>query len=192
MIDDNSAQRASMRMDILIALERLLNNKAYKDVGVAEICAEAHISKPTFYRYFQGKDYIVHWLTEEIYKCGVAEVGRKYTWLEGISNTVAAFYRYRVFYSNTKSLAFSSSIISNSSVYIKKVFVETLIDYKGVELTEKLVYQIDAFNYALGYVVKQWCDEGTRVMPQKIAQYLASSVPHDLFILLNEPTLDPG
>lgn len=181
-------QRASMRRDTLLAFERLLDQHAYKDIAVTDICREAHISKPTFYRCFEGKDYVVHWLTKEIIKCGIAEIGRRYSWLEGISNSVAALYRYRVFYSNTKNLAFAISIISNSSVFLKGIFVETLIDYKDVELTEMLVYQIDAFSYSFGHITKQWCEEGARVAPQRIATYLTSAVPRDLFILLNEPT----
>lgn len=176
-----------MRRDILCALERLLQNAPYKEIGVIDICAEVHVSKPTFYRYFQGKDFIVHWLSKELFDSGVAQVGRKYTWLEGLTLTIMGFYEHRRLYAKISNQAFNSSLISNSALYLKTALVETLIDYKEVKLTEKCVYQIDALNYALGYVTKQWIEEGARVPPKRMAEYLASSVPQDLFLLLNEP-----
>ncbi len=180
-------QRARMRRDILFALERLLQNRRYVEIGVNEICAEAHISKPTFYRYFQNKDSIIQWMSKEAMSCGVAQVGRKYTWFEGHYRTMTVFLRHKVYYSDPQSPAVTSSLQAFSSGYLKETLIETLTDYKKVEITEKLVFQIEALNYALGQITRQWGAEGMRIPPETVAEYLTSVVPYDLYKLLNEP-----
>lgn len=186
--NNNFNQRSIMRRDILFALERLLQHETYVEIGVNEICSEAHISKPTFYRYFQSKDNIVRWMSKEAINYGVAEIGRKYSWFEGYHRTMTVFRRHKIFYSDPQSPALTGSLLAFSSDLLKNVLIETLTEYKKVELTEKLIFQIEALNFAQGHISRQWGAEGMKISPQTIADYLTSVVPHDLFKLLNEPT----
>jgi len=181
-------QRAKMRRDILFALERLLQNKTYVEIGVNEICAEGHISKPTFYRYFRSKDNIVQWMFHEALNCGVAHIGRKYNWLEGYYRTTQVFFRHRALYSDPLSPALINSLIAYCSDYLKGAFVDTIVECKGVQLTEKLIFQIEALNYAQGHISRQWGANGMSIPPETVAEYFRSIVPYDLFILLNEPS----
>lgn len=177
-----------MRSEILFALERLLQKRTYIEIGIKEICAEAHISKPTFYRYFKSKDNIIHWMSKEAIFCGVAQVGRKYSWYEGSCRTISVFYRHRVFYCDPQSYAVTTSLIASSSEYLKTALTETLTHHKGVVLTEKLAFQIKAFNYVQGYMLRKWAEDGMHLLPRTLAEHLVSVVPSELFELLNEPT----
>ena len=120
------AQRESMRKSILFAFERLLKEASYSEIGVNRICAEAHISKPTFYRYFQSKEDIVCWLSSEAIRCGAAEIGRKYTWAEGYYRTLTVINRYKVFYADPKSPATLDPLNSFCSENFKLILFETL------------------------------------------------------------------
>lgn len=186
---DNSSNRArNTQREILFALERLLHTQAYVAIGIREICIEARISKPTFYRYFEHKEDIGRWLTEEALRHGMAEVGRRYTWFEGIYRTLLVYYRHKVFYSDPQSTKLINSMILSSSDYLKEELIETITERSKAKPTEKLVFQIESFNFMHSYVARQWGEDGMQVPPEDLAKNLTSVVPRDLFKLLDEPS----
>ena len=181
-------QRDSMRKSILIAFEELLKEAPYSEIGVNRICTVAHISKPTFYRYFQSKEEIVCWLSKEAVRCGVAEVGRKYNWHQAYYRTLKVIDRYRGFYTDPKGPAFTNPYNTFCGEYFKLMLFETLTQHKGIIITKKLSFQIDTFVQMQGYLLQQW---GAREMPiteEVYAEHLTSVVPHDLYLALAEPT----
>lgn len=180
-------QHSETREAIIQALEYLLFKHEYTDIAVKQICTEAHVSKPTFYRYFHNKDSIVHWMLAESIKRGIAEVGRRYSWYEGFYNTALYFYRHRTLFSDPQNAGLTASFVNYSSGYFKQILTETLTKHKNIEITPKLSFQIDAFNYAQGYISRQWAKDGMRLHPDTYADYMASVVPLDLFLLLNDP-----
>ena len=181
-------QRDGMKKSILVAFERLLQQTVYSDIGVNRICTEAHISKPTFYRYFQSKEDIVCWLSREAIRCGVAEIGRKYTWNEGYYRTLTVISRYKVFYADPKGPSFSNPLNTFCSEYLKVVLFETLTRYKGIILTKKLSFQIEAFIHIQSYLLQQWGAKDLLMTAETYADYLSSVAPHDLYVSLDEPT----
>ena len=183
-----SEQREIMRKNILLAFECLLQDSSYIEIGVNKICSEAHISKPTFYRYFQSKEDIVRWLSKEAIRCGVAEVGRKYTWTEGYLRTLMVIDHYRGFYADPKGPAITNPLSTFCSDFLKLVLFETLTKYKGTILTKKLSFQIEAFVQIQSYLLQQWGAKEMLLDAKTYADYLSSVVPHDLYISLEEPT----
>lgn len=181
-------QHTSTKNDILSALERLLKDKDYADIGIMEICEEAHISKPTFYRHFKNKDDIVHWTTLEVIRCGIAQVGRRYGWHEAAYRTSAALYQHRILYCGPRSSTHIAELVATGSDYLKHAFITTLTKYKGIDLTAMLLFEIDAFNYVYGYMAQKWAEEGMPHHPKNYASYLTRTVPIDLFWLLNDPS----
>jgi AcrR family transcriptional regulator len=176
-----------MRKSILYAFERLLQKSSYCEIGVNKICAEAHISKPTFYRYFQSKENIVSWLSQEAIRCGIAEVGRKYTWTEGYFRTLTVLGRYKVFYSDPKGPVAVDPHITFCSEYFKAALLETLATYKKITLTKKLGFQVDAFIQMQSQLFTQWGLSDQTLSTKIYAEYLASVVPHDLYLALADP-----
>lgn len=181
-------QRDTMRKNIILAFERLLQNEPYSEIGVARICTEAHISKPTFYRYFQSKESIVWLLSKEAIRCGAAEIGRKYTWSRGYYRTLIVLERYKAFYADPKSPAFQDPINSFCGEYLKLVLFETLTRYKGILLTKKMSFQIESFIQTQSYLLQQWGMKDMLSPAETYAEHLASVVPHDLYVALEEPT----
>lgn len=185
--------RNIMRMDILKAFERcLLNNSGYVEVGISEICAEAHISKPTFYRYFQNKESIVKWISKIAIRCGVVEIGRTCSWLEGYYRTSLMQYKHRAIFCDRQSLSLTTNLIDFSARYQREALIETITVYHGQEITEQLSFQIEALMLAEGFMSRRWGESGMTIPPRTIAEYLTSIVPHDLFKLLDDPKKTPG
>jgi AcrR family transcriptional regulator len=181
-------QRQSMKWNVLQAFENLLLDAAYSEIGVNRICAAAHISKPTFYRYFQSKEDIVCWLSQEAIRCGVAEIGRKFTWTEGYYRTLSVIKHYKVFYADPKSPAFTNPLESFCAEHFKLTLFETLTKDKGIVLTRKLRFQIDAFAQLQSTLLQQWAFQDFALSTETFTDYLCSVVPHDLYVSLDEPT----
>jgi AcrR family transcriptional regulator len=175
-----------MQRDIFLALERLLTRKAYADITIQEICGETHISRPTFYRYFNSKNGIMLWLIRQSLDVGIAKIGRRYSWFEGFCSTLTVYYRHRVC-SGLHSQALDNTLLSFSANYSKNNFIATLRDTKHIEPTERLIFQIDALSYAQAHVIQKWAAEGMGEVPEIIAEYLTSIVPVDLYELLKKP-----
>ena len=183
----NSKQRLKMKLQILHALENLLEVKEYSRIEVNDICNEAHISKPTFYRYFKNKDSIFTWMTKVSIKCGIEEIGRKYTWYEGYLVSLMLTYRHRVFYIEKRHSEAMDSISDFVWHYQCEALRETLNMYEDIKVDEKLLYQVEAAARTQLFMARKWCEDGMKVPPEVMAEYIASSTPHILFEMLNGP-----
>lgn len=181
---DTLRTRSSTKENIIAALIRLLKYEPYQKIKIKQICAEAYISKPTFYRHFQNKHDIVHWVSKEAMRYGVKQIGREYSWLEGYSRTSVFFYRYGALFSRLQSSEVTATLISRSSELVKQTFIETLREYKGAAITEQLLFQIESLCITQGYMTQSWAEEGMRISPKVFAEYLVSTVPMQLFTLL--------
>ena len=177
---DTLKTRSSTKEHIIAALTRLLEDTPYQEIKIKQICAEAYISKPTFYRHFQNKDSILCWVSQEAIKYGVAGIGRKYSWLEGCYRTAVFFYRYGALFSRPQTPEVTTTLITSSSELIRSTFVETLKDYKNVKLTEQLLFQIDSLCFSQGYMTRSWAEDGMRISPKTFAGYIVSTVPSEL------------
>ncbi|MDR1088105.1 MAG: TetR/AcrR family transcriptional regulator [Coriobacteriales bacterium] len=173
-----------MKLTILHAFERLLEETAYPDISIDDICGTAYISKPTFYRYFKSKDNIFHWLTRLGFQHGVAEIGRSYSWEEGYLVSLLIAYRYRVFYAAPQSPELFSSLMDVGWNCQSDAIKETLVKYRGIQISEKLSYQIESLARAQCHMARRWAVEGMAIPPATMAEYLASSAPYELHDLL--------
>lgn len=180
----DAEQHVTMQLGILHALESLLAKKEYSQIKVNEICAEAHVSKTTFYRYFSSKEHIVIWLAQHSLDCGVVRIGRDLSWHEGFLKTNTMHYQRRIFYeSNTRTSGIPETLLSFSSSYFAKALAQTLIS-KGINITNRLAYQIDFFTLGTGHISKRWAAEGMRIDLNTFADIEESMVPSELKALL--------
>lgn len=182
-----SKYRHTMQDKIFEALIEVLAEKDYANVSVGDICDRAFVSRPTFYRYFANKDNLARWKTKQIFKTGLAQIGRTCTWQQGFYVTLLGLHRYRALYSDPQSASFVSAFLDFASCYQREELIETLLRHKGVLLNERLEFEIDALVTIHGLMTRRWAEEGMRIPPETMAEYLTAIVPYDLYHLLNEP-----
>ncbi|MDR0627504.1 MAG: TetR/AcrR family transcriptional regulator, partial [Bifidobacteriaceae bacterium] len=68
------------RMRILKALSEMLRNQPLEAVTVSEICAQADLSRTSFYRHFVDKYGAVNWYNQLFDQRSLAQIGRSMTW----------------------------------------------------------------------------------------------------------------
>ena len=64
------------RMKIVRATSALMQDRRLNDISTTEICHEAGVSRPTFYRYFADKFEVPQWHFELIAETYLYEAGR--------------------------------------------------------------------------------------------------------------------
>ncbi len=71
MTKSSKHHRSKKQIQIVETGERLFRNYGIKKVTVEEICAEAHVSKMTFYKYFTNKLELVKYIISQWYNDGL-------------------------------------------------------------------------------------------------------------------------
>ena len=69
-------------------------NQPIRKVTVDEICANAGISKPTFYRHFESKHEVIPWLIAWCDDITVARIGTSFTWEEALARATTLYRRF--------------------------------------------------------------------------------------------------
>lgn len=179
--------RTEMKSAIFDALESLLHEKPYIEISINDICNQAFISKPTFYRYFKNKENIIHWRTKQFFQEGLVQIGRTCSWQEGYTITTRLFYEHRSIFEDEQSPAFVADFFTFLTAYQETCLIETITCFKGKPVSEKLRIQIQALTIAQSRITRSWATEGMSIPPDVFAEYLTSIVPHDLFKLFNTP-----
>lgn len=180
-----AVQHEQMKVTILKALEHLMLSKTYSDISINDICTESFISKPTFYRYFSNKDDIFRWISEYALRTGLAQVGRKYGWLEANYRTACVHLEHKTLFTDAQSPTLIAYLIDVGFEYLKTQLQETIVEYKKIAFTEKLEFQIDCYLKSAGLMSRKWAEDHMNISAKTIAEYMTSVVPYDLYKLLN-------
>lgn len=181
----DNKHRDEGRDNIFRALVILLERKRYSEIGIDDICREAYISRPTFYRYFKNKDNIIRWETKKIFSIGVSRIGRQWTWQEGFFITVSALYKYRSFYADPDYLEFTSGLFEFCEQMLTRDILETISLIGCVAVTERIRFVVEAMSASTGVMTMKWIKSGMKIEPKMLSEYLVATVPQEIYELLN-------
>ncbi len=175
-----------MEWVILYAMNELCKNTSYNDLKIQDVCKEAAISKPTFYRYFQNKSNAVRWHMKKIALAGVCQIGQRYTWHEGIYVTLCGILELKSLYQ-----AFDRSDSENpfggqkfTGDLLRHSLTQTLTEVKRYQLIEELEFQIQAVTNMLGGALGRFASQDS-VNPEKYAIMCENSIPNPIRDILN-------
>lgn len=161
------------------------------EITIKRICEEAHISKPTFYRYFDNKEDMSYWVARRAIDAGFTQIGRTCTWFVGLYRTCLEFLRYKAYFSaapKNSGSSTSGSIVSDVLIdYKRDVLMETLTKYRRTRIDSIMAFQIEAFLVSSSSMFRYWGESGMNMSPEDIAAYITSAVPWGLFNTLKEP-----
>lgn len=159
----------------------------YSEVTVKRICDEAHISKPTFYRYFKNKEDMSIWVTCRCIDAGFAQIGRTCTWFVGYYRTCLMYLKYKAFFSRVAFLPEYSKSRSATLGYIRETLISTITEYRKQELEALMAFQIEALLLSSRSLLQFWGESGMTMPPEEMAAYMTSVVPWGLYNLLLDP-----
>ena len=187
-MDKTSWQEMAIRNRFLDAAEVLLADRSLAKLSISDLCAQAQVSRQTFYRYFEDKYDLAQWHFTHIVAKPLIEIGRTLNWydatLAAVNEIVARKVLYVAAYQQSRGYQSISAFGHRS---IRDILTETIVEYRGIELTDDLEFQIRYHAEATLNVFTNWGRKGMQTPPEDFTRRLCQCIPYDLFNLLNEP-----
>ena len=166
---------------IFRALKTLVGEKDFDRISVREICDMAGISKSTFYGNFQDKYAIVNWHYDMVMEAGVTQIGRTLSWEQGHLITSFGFAEEMPIYRKARKSSDQNGLLPYGIRAREAVLIETLVEYRKVELTDRLRFQVTALASAEQAVVGRYLNSSSPVDVCAYVDNLISVVPKELF-----------
>ena len=168
------------KMNILHAVDKSLDK-----MTVSEICKNANITRQTFYRHFKSKYDIPWWHTIFCRQFFLDRIGRFLSWEVGYYHHLQLIAEEEDFY--RKSLQYSINTPYGRTVlpeHRKKVLVNTLRTYRGIDPNGNMLFLIDYFTKTETEVINDWFRSNEPIDLDRWTDDLVSLIPHRLYIAL--------
>lgn len=157
-------------------------NKSLDQITISEICANAGVSRQTFYRHFESKYDIPWWHSIFCRQFYLNEIGRTIDWETGYYHHLRLIDQERDFY--RKSIQYSINTPFGQTIMPenrKTVLLETLERYRRVSVDHNMMFLVEIFSKLECEVLNDWFRSD---QPTNLAQWtddLVSLVPDRLF-----------
>ena len=157
-------------------------NKSLDQITISEICANAGVSRQTFYRHFESKYDIPWWHSIFCRQFYLNEIGRTIDCETGYYHHLRLIDQERDFY--RKSIQYSINTPFGQTVMPenrKTVLLETLERYRRVSVDHNMMFLVEIFSKLECEVLNDWFRSD---QPTNLAQWtddLVSLVPDRLF-----------
>ncbi|MGE4274281.1 MAG: TetR/AcrR family transcriptional regulator C-terminal domain-containing protein [Desulfitobacterium sp.] len=165
---------------IFHALGYLLEKSNLDHLSIKQLCEESHVSRQTFYRYFQDKYSVVTWHFELLTEDTLQEVGRTLTWLQAHIKLFTELNKEKVIYSHATDSEDYNAIRRYAYRHSIEIYTTTLIEYKKIQPTAHLLFQIDAAALISSELTFRWGQRGMKESPEELAVLIDSVLPQEL------------
>jgi AcrR family transcriptional regulator len=185
--DEMLSRAFKTKMDIAKALNRLCGQTPFARISIQAIADIAGVSRSSFYHHFEDKNGVVHWLSLMFYDNGIDQIGRTLTWFEGHLATTKSFRQFKALFT---AAADESEYSSGRPFFIRhrqQNLSETLTEYKHLELTKRLAFQIEALPYAEMIMTNNFENDLYDYTLKEFCELMVSLVPTDLLQALEQP-----
>lgn len=168
----SSAENAT-RFRVLHAVDRPLDELSVKD-----ICANADISRDTFYRYFTSKYDIAVWHGKLIQSLYLDQVGRTIDWETGYFHNFRLLAEEKEFYGYAfKNFGRSVGEFPEMELHRKEALLNVLKEKRGIGASDELVFCVEAYTMLETVLVARWLRNGCVPNPKTFTSYMVGVVP---------------
>lgn len=175
------------KIAVVEALDDLMKTTDISKITVGNICERARISRATFYRCFTNKLAVTQWFLDYVHSLGTDKIGRTLSWQKGYYITEEAIVENLDFFTNAAKASGYNAPDMYAPRKRKERLVETLVEVHGLELTERLKFQIDVVVEVETRLLPRWHYGEYGVSLDEITRWVADAVPRELFEILNTP-----
>ncbi|MBM6999883.1 TetR/AcrR family transcriptional regulator [bacterium] len=177
------------RMQIVAALSSLFAEHSIDEINISMICEEAHISRPTFYRYFNDKHEVINWYHLMYSQQVLYQVGKTLTWHEATVLMFQHVLKERDFYRRAYAESDTFESLTRITEHTSNREHLATFEANGVPVTKELVYELKFWNRSVNAAIKQWANDGFSLSPEDFAHYLDCCRPSDLQHAMDDPVL---
>lgn len=151
------------------------------ELTVEAICRNSGVSRPTFYRHFSSKYDLAYWYASFAETVYLDEIGRSYTWEEGLTGHFTMLYDKRdlFFYTSAPS---SDETKQFDAMQAHRVDVVTQkLEERGVEVTPDMAYYVEVYAAIESTMAVRWMRDRMARPPEEMGRLLAQCVPQPLY-----------
>lgn len=164
MPDYDSLPNKTTRDQFLHAFFALLENKEYDEIKIVDICNKAHLSRKTFYTYFNNKEDLLDYLAQIISLC-YSETDDK----SGHYHYFNFFYHMQ----NALALLTKNNLWYEMASRVKRKYMDLLYPHDWTEILGEQVDNKDLFlefmSYGSARLVELWCLSGFQKTPEELS-----------------------
>lgn len=167
------------KQHILQAFNELMEHKSFERITVEEICREADVSKPTFYRYYRDKYDVMTYNFQLLFE-------KYFSLLEVLSMEDFLVAMYRATQENFQPIKRAFDILGRNSMndviysYCVGAMVEVLAKKQGGEITNRQRIQCDIIAYGVSYIGDNWINGRYDLTPEEAAAATIALMPDEL------------
>jgi len=175
------------RLQILDAMERLLDDIAFEKLTVKAICERAGIDRRTFYDYFDDKYAAIIWYWERLVGEPLKEAGRTLPYYDAAQKAYENLEGHHALLSKATDLSEAKyqdlipSVVRTYESWLR----ETVTEWHGLPMTNRLDVEVQIFAVGVTHLSVQWMLDGMAIPPEEMARYVDGSVPAHLHELLS-------
>lgn len=175
------SEDVQIKLRIMHAVDRSLDQ-----VTVADLCEKTGISRQTFYRNFDSKYSLHWWWPTHIHKFYLIEVGRTIDWETGYFHHIRLLSLEKDFFEVATQYTLNSPIERSIMPHYRKcALMETLRDYRGIEIDDDLMFCVDTWVKTETEILTEWYRLGAAPPPGEAAAKLVSVMPRTLYEALS-------
>lgn len=161
---------------ILDAFKHCVANTSYDKTSIEDICRKANVSRRTFYRYFDSKLSACRAVFEQDIIQPVRDIYNLID-MENVRSSATIVYE-RGLKKMREDQAFYSKVFTRRHPQLLELYIDLVVDSnrpkfeKGLDDPEELELAIYVNAVANTYGTAKWVEEGFKIPPEVMTQYL--------------------
>ena len=177
-----------IQWQVFHTLGKFLQKTSLEHITIKELCQECHISRQTFYKYFQDKYEVINWHFDLLADNSLKQIGRTLNWRTAYSKLLWGLYNAKDVYTKDIYTDDYNSIKNHAARYSRELFMDTLTAYLKIAPTNLLLFQLSTLALTFTELIFNWAKNGMKESPEDYVDMLTTLLPQDLKYTFESPS----
>jgi AcrR family transcriptional regulator len=162
---------------------RIVNgvDRPIEELTVDAICHNSGVSRPTFYRHFGSKYDLGYWYASCVEEYYLDEIGRSYSWEEGLTGHYELLYEKRDLFFYTSAHSQEEKLLSGNMQQHRVDVVTQKLAERGIEVDDDMAYFVETYAMIETTMSGRWMRNHMDRPPARMASLVARCVPRELY-----------
>lgn len=165
------------RLRVVDALETLMRTHSLDAIRISDICRLSHISRTTFYVYFENIFSVAQWYWDDLCSRTLYRINLDLTWHEGHMRMLRGLLERRDFFRSLFTRKDYSSLFSYGYRKSLIIHIENIERLLARPLTEQELFELDYTVRSLSAMTTKWAEEGMEGPPERLACLFDRFIP---------------
>ena len=171
-------EKEEMKMLLAEALKQCMRKVPLEKITVTQIVRTCGTTRQTFYRYFQDKYDLVHWVFDQILMQSFAHMGEGKTVYEALVNKFTYIREELIFFQAAFRCDTQNSLREHDFRLIQAFYADRIT--RICPLSDTLRFQLEMYCQGSVYMTVKWLMEGAQLTPSQLARQLCDAMPAEL------------